>query len=547
MNRDIRTQINHLMLTMMQDFLEIQMKRIYPNDWIDKVIDAARTRVQNNDRATTYATFFNKAEAYGAASVSKKDMDITLITALLNYDFVEVCKVGARTNFRNYVRNIGSDKNTYISHNSDLSDILNNHIMGLTVLKNLADFLEYLSLNNWSGPERTEYFQEYYEKVNVTLQNFYKELGEQERDVADIHSCLNIYMEKLLAKQEEQKKRYVPLVYRKADSSRQEFSLEELMAADRGLVITADSGYGKSWSLVEMAGQFAKAYCNDPVNNAMPILIEMGLTNTDSAKPLLERINEICFAGRMAEDKLEFFMKETKLLLFVDAMDEAKGVVAENASTELNDFYENYPNIRIIGATRVDNRNRYPGKLMQVDVCNLSKAQLEEFIKKFVKLEYVEMAVSDWITNEKSFYTNLRTPFYITCYCEAINGGKRANNSIEVVEYCLDEMIKREISKGFKASVRLVNEVLCTFCDALKALEDREMREITRILDSEVKDWLENKLRYDTKQNASIPEMLDNLVEMQILKYFEIRKRYYVGFVQEQYRRIYSPDEGFFD
>lgn len=547
MNRDIRTQINHLMLTMMQDFLELQMKQAYQDNWINKVIDVARVKVLNNDHKTTYATFYNRAETYGATAVSKTNMDITLITALLNYDFVEVCKVGTKTNFRNYVRNIGSDKNAYISHNSNLSDVLNNCIMGLTGLKNLIDFLEYLSLNSWTCPGTEEYLQKYRESVEATLQNYYAELGEQERDVVDLQSCLNVYMKKLIIKQEEQMKRYVPLVYRKADSSRQEFSLEELKNTDKSLVITADAGYGKSWSLVEMAGQFAKAYCQDSVNNPIPILIEMGLITTNSEKPLQEKINEICFAGKMAEDKLESFMKEAKLILFIDGMDEAKGAVTDETSIEIKNFYENYPNIRMIGGTREDHRNRYPGELMQFDICNLNKEQLEKFIKQFVKPEYVEIAISDWIINEKSFYNNLRTPFYITCYCEAINGGKRAHNSVEVVEFCLDEMIKREISKGLKATDRLINDILCTFCDELLVLEEKEMKEVTRILDLELKNLLEQKLRYDTRQNATVSELLDSLVEMQILRYFEIRKRYYVGFAHEQYRRIYSPDEGFFD
>ena len=419
--------------------------------------------------------------------------------------------------------------------------------MGLTGLRNLIDFLEYLSINNWTCPGKEEYLQKYRDSVDATLQNYYAEMGEQERDVVDLQSCLNVYMKKLIIKQEEQMKRYVPLVYRKADSSRQDFSLEELKNIDKDLVITADSGYGKSWSLVEMAGQFAKDYCQDSINNPVPILIEMGLITTISVNPLQEKINEICFAGKMAKDKLESFMKEAKLVLFIDGMDEAKDAVTDEASIEMKNFYEHYPNIRIIGGTRGDHRNRYPDKLLQFDVCNLNEEQLEKFIKKFVKPEYVEIAISDWITNEQSFYGNLKTPFYITCYCEAINGGKRAHNSVEVVEFCLDEMIKREISKGLKASERLINDILCTFCDELLVLEEKELKEVTRMLNLDLKNLLEQKLRYDTKENASISELLDSLVEMQILRYFEIRKRYYVGFVHEQYRRIYSPDEGFFD
>ena len=54
-------------------------------------------------------------------------MDITNITALMLYDFYNVCKVGS--NFRQQVRNIQNDKNKLISHIPDPSDVLNVKIL----------------------------------------------------------------------------------------------------------------------------------------------------------------------------------------------------------------------------------------------------------------------------------------------------------------------------------------------------------------------------------------------------------------------------------
>lgn len=536
MQGNIRNEINDIQLSVLQDFLELQMKNHYGNGWMCEVEQVVNSKISLNDtRANTYRSLYDKIQRNGIETVDKKDMDITLVSALLMYDFIHICSVG--TAFRAQVGRIRTDKNEYISHNSDLNDKISNNIMELSSLKNLKLFLEYLRNAGWNNSGSEAFIHEYEKRVDLAIQLFYKSVMEEEKPSLDMNCDINMYLKRIIQDQEEHSANYVPLSYKRVDDSLNRYSLEDLYhCLGRGLVLFADAGYGKSWSLIELAANYSRKYIQNPESNALPVLLKMGQVVTSSNKVIKEYISETFCPEPDADNGILQFMKNRKIILFVDGMDEAQTAIKDNVKAELKDIYENYPNITIVGGTREIDRFRFPSELPQFSICDLSDEQIEGFINKLIYEEYRKKAKEALISDDNSFLKNMRTPFYLTCYAEFINYGETdPQSTTDIVARCVDKMIDREIRiKGFSASLDLINTFLCKFCELLG---DRNF-----ISENEAIKVLKESVYIDSAFQIDIVRIKNKMIELQILRSCERNRHYYIGFANEQYRTIYAPN-----
>lgn len=544
MNVAIRDEINGLQLNMLQDFLEIRMEAAYPypDNWVQRVITRANMKVATNDHKIAYQNIANKANTFGMEIVTKRDMDITLLAALLQFDFVAECKVGPLHVFKNHVRAVADDKNAYVSHNSDLDNKLDNYIMQMTALKSLNNFLIYLSDPEMEWTGKSEFVNEYKERIEKVIIHCYQNIGEQNKETVDLQSSINIYVQNILQKSQDHKLAYVPLSYKKTDSSLTDYKLEDLLKSPKGAILVADAGYGKTWSILELAGKIAEQWLYDN-SKAFPILIEMGSIATDSATPIRDTILLDIFGGNISDKQLERIIRNYQIALFVDGMDEAVDNIDDRARIELNSYY-GFNNIRIFGGTRGDHKNKFPIELSQYSICDLNPIQLEDFINKNVRKEYVAQALTDWITDASSYFVNLKTPFYITCYCKAINAGNVGPTSnYEIIEFCINGIIERELEKGFMIQKWIVKQILSKVCAELCEREKETGKDVHFILERDLINELEKSIIYNKNQFESIPAVIDNLVELQILKRVVHRIKSYIGFYENQYRLVFMPEE----
>lgn len=152
MSVGVRDKIQHLQLSILQDYLEIKMKIKYGDKWKSNIIAHCENKVANNDqRKQTYKKVVDEKRNKGAVMVTKKSFDITLLNALLQFDFPNDCCADPSDVqvFKNYIRDITNNKNDLASHISDLEDTYYIDKLERESLLNLRNFILYLERLGW--------------------------------------------------------------------------------------------------------------------------------------------------------------------------------------------------------------------------------------------------------------------------------------------------------------------------------------------------------------------------------------------------------------
>lgn len=353
------------------------------------------------------------------------------------------------------------------------------------------------------------------------------------KEAIEIKSDVDVYLKGILQEQAEHAEQYVPLSYKRLDNLNDQYDLEEInQQNERGFVLFAEAGYGKTWSLLKLASSYADDYLNAK-SDVIPIFIKMGQVASDSRQIIREYIREKLFCNKIQNDDVISFLRKNRIVLFIDGFDEAISSVKEAVKAEMAGLFSDYKQIAIIGGTREADRFKFPEKLVQYHVCDLSESQLEQFVEKFVEPQYREK-VKRLLLNPDSFFSKIRTPFYITCYANIVNEGVVNPSSItEIVSICLDKMIEREIRiKGFHCTEAYMNEFLFAFGSALG--------EKSSMLESEALRLIESQTKNTIPEGVSISAVEDRLIEMHVIKAYMAGRKKYLAFHSVHYRMLFS-------
>ena len=541
-NKRMECVVSDFQLSVMQEFFRIQMVQNFGDNWIDQVKNVVENKFASNDlHKQNYQGIYDVLVKEGVENLDEKDMDITALTSLMLYDFVNQCKVG--TNFRQQIRNIQNDKNKLVSHIPNYKDLLNVKILELTAIKDIRSFLTYLQNTSWSYAEKQTFIDKYKAQVAEISEQIFKEVAGSNQDTVEFESNRRNYLTKLVGEREENFTEYIPLSYKVDDGTSQRFDLEELFdlpTNNQGFVIfSKEAGYGKTWSIQELAGVCAMKEMNSSSDkNCTPILIRMG-EQAVSEEPIVKAVQEILYPGENTIEKARNFITQESVVLFIDGMDEADKDNKESVRRELYKLLSTSKDLRIIGGTRESDRQWYPAELPKYAICDLSDKQVEAFIDKLIVDESQnKLAKYDYFENEGTgFLKNLRSPFYLKCFIEFIKEGETCPDSdTDMVSRFIDKMIEREINlKGFNTTITIVNEFLAK----LSAIIGNERRYVP---EQEALKEIRDALVYDNENYASVMQIKDTLVELQILS--EIvpdRQPALLGFAHEKYKSLYSP------
>lgn len=151
-----RDRIQDLQLSILQDYLEIVLRDKYGDGWIEQIITLSESKYnKKDDHWQTYKRVAEDKRDKGRVMVTKKTFDVTLLNALILFDFRSDCCAdpGDERAFKNYIKNITDNKNTLASHISDLSDTYYIDKLARDSIYNLREFVLYLDRLGWSSAD----------------------------------------------------------------------------------------------------------------------------------------------------------------------------------------------------------------------------------------------------------------------------------------------------------------------------------------------------------------------------------------------------------
>lgn len=529
-------KVRNLQLQIMQNFFLLQMKAAFGGNWQQAVKQVVETRIATNDpHKSNYQGIYNVLRDEGVETLDEKDLDITGITALLLHDFYQHCRVGS--NYYQQIKNIREDKNKLVSHIPDPNDLLNVSILELTALKDLRSFLTYLRNSGWQHPEKVSFTDKYLQEIEAVTGELFAGLATSEQAEVELKSTRLSYLKRLAGERAANLKEYMPLSYKASDSTRYDLTeLDALLENKNGFVLFADAGYGKTWSITELAGLYAQAAQTDDTVGT-PILIKMGQLARHE-EPIVKAVQEILFPS---EDNIEMarnFLQTQKTVLYIDGMDEAHPENKETVRRELLKLQDHCQQLRIIGGTRESDKQKFPDNLPKYSIFNLTDEQARDFIEKLITDEKLcQKALFDYFENPATaFLRHLRSPFYLKCFVDfTLEGESAPLSDTDMMSRCIDKMIQREICiKGFAATVPIINDFLLQLSTLLG---ENHFAPTSQLLKA-----IKDAVIYDTQAYASVVSIKDTLVELQILKEtISERRPALLGFAHEKYKSLFSP------
>ena len=521
MTRSIRDKIQECQTELLQDFFETQMMEKYPTSWKQKVENVAISK--QNSSHSVYKQIKEKFDAKGGADgITIRDFDVTALVALIRFDFSSECCPDNRT--RRLVGHITIDRNGF-SHISDYKDV--QHIFELeeTAVVNMKELLTHLQDIGWDQPV---IFRKYLGTGHNDgqLNELSSLISDEQSDENVNRTGIRQYLQTLQLTREERTGRYVGLSYNQDGKRDDKKFLDELIKANLenshvGMRIVAEGGCGKSWTLSEIAGRYAQAYLDNDTDAEMtvPVLIEMGKLYKDCSS-ISKKIAELLF--NKDEGKVIDFYKNHKIVLLIDAMDEARVEIQDDVSKELASLYdipELRSNITLVCASRKSCIDKYPITIPCYAIKELDDEQIIEYLKKTIPKGLVEKSEQDWIgDNRKEFLSRNRTPFYISCYVDLIceTGDHDFVDTTQLIEKFLNSMIEREIRKrGFHSDKATFINFLKELCRLLD-LGGEDGEKVTALPENDVIRELSKKIVVE-EGYASIKAVGRKLVEIQIL------------------------------
>ena len=537
-----RDKIQALQTELMQHYFEIQMTSRFPS-WKNQVQNVAITR--QNSAYSTYKEMKEIFDEKGIVNITIKDFDVTALAALMRFDFRRLCCLD--NHMRRCIGRISLDRNGF-SHISNYNDVQSIFSLEEAAMDNIKDFLEHLQNISWSYPQKDVFFRKYLGTGNNDglISEVEQSIELERNEETEYQTYILRYIQDLQIIREERDNHYVALSYNLDGHKSEKKLLDELIEtsienAPLGMRIVAEGGYGKSWTLSEIAGRFAQKYLDNGMTeeNEIPVLIELGKLYGDCSS-IKKKIAQLIFRGN--EEKVLDFYKNNKIILLVDAMDEAKAEIQADVTREIASLKDIYPNIIFVCASRKSCIDKYPISIPCYAIKELDDDQIAEYMDKAIpddiqnRMELLEKARKDWIgDSRKEFLSNNRTPFYISCYLELVckTGDNDFVDTTQLIEKFLHSVIDREIRKtGFnsdKATFINFLKELCRLMDA--GDENGEM--VVALPENDVIRSLTSKIIIDVGQ-ASIKAVENKLVEIQIL--FRDEDNMLISFAHQNYK-----------
>jgi hypothetical protein len=521
MTKSSRDMIQELQTELLQDFFEVKMMDAFQDEWKSKVLDKVVEEKEKSDKSSVYKDIKRIYDDKGIENITVKDFDVTALMAMFRKETFkqECCPDNAISSKINHIR---VDRNN-LSHISNYNDVHRILELEETAVNNMIEFLLCLQDNSWNQPV---IFRKYLGtgygdgKLNEIKDAIAKEASDENQTF----SYIRHYMQDLQIIREDHADAYVALSYNLDGRDDEKKLLDDLITANlddsqMGMRIVAEGGYGKSWTLFEIAGRYAEKYLDDNGENdsPIPLVIEMGKLYKDCAS-ITKKIAQMIFKGD--ESRVPDFYKNNRIILLVDAMDEAKTDIQSDVSRELASLRDTYPNITFVCASRKSCIDKYPIEIPCYAIKQLDDRQIIEYMEKTIPEELQERVKKDWIGEDrKEFLNRNRTPFYISCYVELVceTGDNDFVDTTQLMEKFLNSMIEREITKtGFNSDKATFINFLKEFCRLLD-FGNEDGQKVVALPENDVIRELSGKIIVEEGQ-ASIKAVGRKLVEIQILE-----------------------------
>lgn len=539
------SEINQFQMTVLQDFFKIQMVRAYGAAWTGEVKSVVERKFTQEDRFKhNYQGAYDVLRNEGVENLNEKKMDITCLTSLILHDFLNECVVGqVRDVFKKHISTIRTDKNKLASHIPNYNDTLNKKILELTAIKNLRSFLTYLQNSDWAYSEKQAFTERYLQQVEEIQNQVFTDVIGNDQEIIEFESTRRNYLIRLSEERAEQAAEYIPLSYKADDGTSMRYDLEQLFSLpqneDGFVLFSKEAGYGKTWSIQELAGQCADAVLNSEIEQqTTPILIRMGELAV-STEPIVKAVQELFYPDDETVERARRLLTQESVVLFVDGMDEAAQENKNPVHRELTKLLSSAKALRVIGGTRESDRQIYPEALKQYSICALTDMQVEAFIDKLIEdEEQRKNAKYDYFENPKCvFLKNLRCPFFLKCFIDFVKEGESCPESdTDMMNRLIDKIVEREIrAKGFRATIDLVN----TYLMKVSELIGNDRRYMPQ---QEALKRLKEDLVYDNESYASVAQIKDTLIELHLLREVVCgRNPVQLGFWHEMYKSLFSP------
>lgn len=539
-------------------FLQIQLENQFGLHWKTEVRNHAVEQDHNYPGHWQYARIIEKYDSNPDRFELDK-LDNTLLIVLIRFCFKEECTLD-NTTVTKYVECIEGDRNE-LSHIDEINSTTKRYITEGDAIQHLLLFIDHLR-NKWNYEYKAEFLKKFDNENNPEgrLQQLLDQLWVAEgmyvqKKQAD--KKFESYLQQLSESNPGRRDEYVGLSFNNDARPGQKLTLKNLedncICRDKtGFRLMAKAGYGKTWTLQKIAGDFAIKYMssNNGRNNPyFPLYIDLG-SLSDSCNSIIEKTAQLFF--EFEKDDANNFLNNNNVLLIVDAMDEATQDVQINVRRELGEFRQR-DNIVLVCAARKTHINYYPKELPIYTIDMMNDSQIKDFINKVIKPEYQDKAISDWIgvdgeASLKGFLQKNRTPFYLKCYSELLNetGDSNFYSTTELQKKFLDMTIDRELEKaGSNTDKETIRDCLIAFCKLLlphSALNHSDV-DIYTLPKNETLKQLERIIPIENG-NADIPTIIRKLVEISILAEYEGQKgtkrlkfahEFYLDYIQETY------------
>ena len=270
----------------LQDVFEIEMIRSYGNTWQQRVQTVARNQYRSNGNQT-YRDILNIFNGRNVQDVKVSEFDTTPLHTLMCFDFVNIFEISQRSTNNNLNVTIADIKRIKKSRNNfqHLSNYKNDaHILNLEIvaLDNIENFLKNLQMDGWNNPV---VYRKYLGTGNNdgVLAEIKRQIRIENQDEAEYKQAVIKYLMDLQGIRDNHKSSYVPLSYNLEANPNEKKTLDVLMDdclvnQKTGFRLVAEGGYGKTWSIFEIAGNYASQYLADPdnQNSMIPIVVEFG-------------------------------------------------------------------------------------------------------------------------------------------------------------------------------------------------------------------------------------------------------------------------------
>lgn len=515
---------------------------------VEAIYNAAKEKKDSwpqNGYAELYAKWTAMKENGEEILQPGEDIDVTLASALLNYDFVNLCKIPQSISvntWRAKIRLITASKNSLISHLKSYDDKEKLIQLMTSAADDLGKLLQHLE-HYWTNPDGVEEVKHFKDKL-VEIQDEIQEMAEGNTDRFAVMTALLDHFQRQIHMQDEIAGRFVELSYNRADwvaNEENKFSLNRLMQMpenEKGFVLCADAGYGKTWTMLEIAGRLSRIYDGTDDNALIPLYFPIcQLDNVEA--PIRTKLNHMIFSretflSRGRED-VSYFLRENRVCLILDAMDEACTEVKEKIETEITNLLSEFPKLKIIGSSRSSDVFYFDSMLPRYHIYKLDDRQLEQFIEKHILPEKLNYA-KEILSNPNCFIHAIRTPFYLKCFTEYVNaisvGEFRIHTEQKLVACCMEMMIQREIDVK-RLHIRKI-DVTNVLKELRQTLGDKQEMEV-----QEAVDRLTERMTSYRDRGTGISDILYHMDEADILDIFEMQEDEYVKFAHDLIRANY--------